>query len=385
MLDRSARLALREHLAVFPAVALIGPRQVGKTTLAKMLLDAHKDALYLDLELPSHRDRLAHPETYLARHAERLVVLDEVQTVPDLFPVLRSLIDMDRRPGRFLLLGSASPNLLQRSSETLAGRLAILELAPFGLSELPPEIPWRTSWWRGGFPPALLAPNDHSCRTWLSSFARTYIERELPAQGVRVSPQVLSRCLSMLAYRQGQIWNGEELASSLGVSGKTVASYRDHLIDAFLVRELRPFHANLGKRLAKKPKVYVRDTGILHALLRIPDFEALQGHPMLGQSFEGYVIEQVCNALPQGLQPAFWGVHGGAELDLVVHDGATVVAAIEVKYGDRVRPKRGFYSAMSDLHIQKALVVHPGPDRWVIDDHAEAIGVEDLTEALGSL
>ncbi|NOY24343.1 MAG: ATP-binding protein [Oligoflexia bacterium] len=385
MLDRAARRTIQHHLAVFPAVALIGPRQVGKTTLAKMLLAAHEDALYLDLELPSHRDRLAHPETYLAQHSDRLVVLDEVQNVPDLFPVLRSLIDMERRPGRFLLLGSASPHLLQRSSETLAGRLAIMELPPVGLSELPPEVPWRTNWWRGGFPPSLLAPDDQSSRTWLSSFTRTYIEREIPAQGVRVSPQVLSRCISMLAYRQGQIWNAEQLATSLGVSGKTVASYRDHLIDAFLVRELRPFHANLGKRLVKKPKGYIRDSGILHTLLRVPSFDALQGHPMLGQSFEGYVIEQACNSLPSGLQPAFWGVHGGGELDLLLHDGANAVAAIEVKYGDRVRPKRGFYNAIADLNIAKAWVVHPGRDRWVIDDHAEAIGVEDLPQALASL
>lgn len=385
MLNRTARLTVEDHLAVFPAVALIGPRQVGKTTLARMLLDAHDDALYLDLERPSHRDRLAHPETYLAQHSGKLVVLDEIQTVPDLFPVLRAIIDSERRPGRFLLLGSASPALLQRSSETLAGRLAIVELAPIGISELPERVDWRTSWWRGGFPPALLARDDTRCRTWLSSFTRTYIERELPAQGIQVSPQVLSRCLSMLAYRQGQIWNGEQLATSLGVSGKTVAGYRDHLVNAFLVRELTPFHANLGKRLVKKAKVYVRDSGILHTLLRIPDFDALQGHPMLGQSFEGYVVEQVCNSLPDGLQAAFWGVHGGAELDLVLHDGVKAVAAIEVKYGDQVRPKSGFHSALEDLGIRKAWVVHPGPEQWVIDDTAEAIGVDALQDRLRSL
>ncbi len=385
MFNRSARLTVEQHLAVFPAVALIGPRQAGKTTLAKMLLDARSDGHYLDLERPSHRDRLAHPETYLAQHSGRLVVLDEIQTVPDLFPVLRSIIDSGRRPGRFLLLGSASPSLLQRSSETLAGRMAIVELAPMGICELPAQVDWRDNWWRGGFPPALLARDDRTCRSWLDSFARTYIERELPAQGIRVAPQVLSRCLSMLAYRQGQIWNGEQLATSLGVSNKTVAGYRDHLINAFLVRELRPFHANLGKRLVKKAKVYVRDSGILHTLLRIPDRDALLGHPVLGQSFEGYVVEQVCNNLPVGLQAAFWGVHGGAELDLVLHDGVKAVAAIEVKYGDRVRPGRGFYNAIEDLDIPMAWVVHPGPEQWSIDDTADAIGVEALHDRLRSL
>jgi uncharacterized protein len=189
----------------------------------------------------------------------------------------------------------------------------------------------------------------------------------------------------MLAYRQGQVWNAQQIASSLGVSGKSVAGYRDHLINAFLVRELLPFHANLGKRLVKKPKVYVRDSGILHALLRIPGFDALQGHPMLGQSFEGYVLEQVCSSIPAGLSPAFWGVHSGAEIDIILHDGARPVAAIEVKYGDKVRPGRGFHETLSDLSIKKSWVVHSGTARWQVTDGTEALGLGDLLQEISSL
>lgn len=385
LLPRAALPTVRERLALFPAVALIGPRQAGKTTLAHQLLDELGGGHYLDLERPSHRDRLAHPETYLGLHQDELVVLDEVQAVPHLFPVLRSLIDEHRRPGRFLLLGSASPALLQHSSETLAGRLDMVELTPLGRTELPEETAWREHWWRGGFPPALLAADDASSRAWLSSFVRTYVERELPAQGVRVSPELLGRSLTMLAYRHGQVWNGQQLAASLGITGRTVANHRDHLIHAFLVRELRPFHANLGKRLVKKPKVYLRDSGILHTVLRVPDRDALLGHPLLGASFEGYVVEQVCSQLPQGLEASFWSVHSGAELDLVLHDGVRPVAGIEVKYGDQKRPARGFYSAVSDLSIPRAWVVHSGEERWRLDERSEVIGLDELLSEIHEL
>lgn len=385
MIARKAHAEVESLLQQFPAVALIGPRQVGKTTLARSLMQAYPGAVYLDLELPSHRARLQEPELYLGALADRLVVLDEVQVASDLFPILRGLIDQDRRPGRFLLLGSASPRLLQHSSETLAGRIVFHELTPLRRDELPPDLPWRTHWWRGGFPEALLSTSEPRAQRWLQSFVRTYVEREILAFGGGGSPQRLSRMLEMLAYRQGQPWTGQDLAVGLGVSSPTVSRHRDQLVEAFLVRELRPLHRNLGKRLVKKPKVYVRDSGLLHTLLRIPDFDALLGHPLLGASFEGYVIEQVLTALPPGLEAGFWRTHAGAEIDLVIEGGGRVLAAVEVKYGAVPGPTRGFFDARQDLGDPPGWVVHPGTERWPIGPGVQAIGLDGLLGVVAGL
>jgi predicted AAA+ superfamily ATPase len=378
MFSRDAVPAVRQLLAEFPAVALIGPRQVGKTTLARELAGADPGAVYVDLELPSHRARLDDPEAYLRSVADRRVILDEVQVAEGLFPVLRGMIDEDPRPGRFLLLGSASPRLLQRSSETLAGRIALHELAPLGLDEIRDAVAWRMHWWRGGFPRALTAAGDAPSRRWAEQFLRTYVEREIVAGGGPEPGQALSRLLRMIAHRHGQPWTGEQLAGSLGVSAPTVARGRDRLEDAFLLRLLPPLHRNLGKRLVKKPKVYVRDSGLLHALLQVPSADALHGHPVLGASFEGYVIEEVAKVLGEHAALGYWRSHGGAEIDLVIEVGVQVTAAVEIKYASAPSPARGFFEARKDLGDPPGWIVHPGTERWRVSDGVEAVGVEEF-------
>ncbi len=373
MIPRHDVAELRELLEQFPAVALIGPRQSGKTTLARSLADVH----YVDLERPSDRSRLGDAELYLGRLADSLVVLDEVQETPELFPVLRALIDEDRRPGRFLLLGSASPALLQRASQTLAGRIAFHELPPFRRSELP-DVDWRAQWWRGGFPDAVLAGSDRRARRWHEAYQRTWVERDLALLGPNLQPALLGRFFAMVGHCHGQLWNGADLARSLGVRQRTVARYRDRLVDGFLLRELRPVHRNISKRLVRSPRVYFRDTGLLHAVWGVPDFDALQGHPGVGASFEGWVIEQLLRSLPSDLTPGFWRTHRGAEIDLVLERGQEVVAVVEVKYSSDPKPARGFWEARRDLGDPPAWVVHPGDARYLIAEGVEAIGVDEL-------
>ena len=308
MIARTAYLRVKELLAAFPAVALLGPRQAGKTTLARALADALPTrAVYLDLELPSDRAKLSDPELYLSAHEDRLVILDEIQRAPDLFQVLRGIIDQRRRKdiraGEFLLLGSASMDLLQQSAESLAGRIAYLELTPFILPEVqslgPPAM--DRLWVRGGFPDSYLAADDLASFQWRMAFIQTYLERDVPALGPRVPAETLHRFWRMLAHNQGQLLNAARLAAGLGVSGQTVARYLDILVDLLLVRRLQPWTANLAKRLVRSPKVFVRDSGIVHALLGVTDQEQLLGHPVVGSSWEGFVIENLLqpSQLPQ--------------------------------------------------------------------------------------
>lgn len=365
---------------------MVGTRQVGKSTLAAAIVAGLGDgAVMLDLERPSHRARLADPELFLSQHAERLVVLDEAQLAPDLFPVLRSLVDANRRPGRFLLLGSASPRLIQAGSESLAGRIAWLELAPFDLSELPAGFSWRTHWWRGGFPGALLAASDEASRDWQSEFLRTWVERDLAVLGLAPSPARSSRLLQMVAHRHAQLWNAQDFATSLGVAIPTVNATRDRLVDGFMLRLLQPWHTNLEKRLTRRPKVYVRDSGLLHALAGVRSPDELAGNPLIGPSFEGYVVEQALLLLGTDLSAHFHHAHGGAEIDLVVVRGGRVVAAIEVKYSSAPTVTRGFHTALADLGNPPAWVVHPGAGRWPMAPGVEAVGVESLPELVLAL
>jgi predicted AAA+ superfamily ATPase len=323
MLRRQAQATVQSRLRDFPAVALLGSRQVGKTTLAKQIVaELDGAATYLDLELPSDLARLADPETYLERHADRLVVLDEVQRKPELFPVLRGLIDRRRTPGRFLILGSASPHLLRQSSETLAGRIALVDLSPITLTEvpMPPEagLSWQRLWDRGGYPDSLLARTSAVSRTWRDAFIRSYLERDLPSLGIRVPSTQLRRFWQMLAHWHGELWNASAFARNFDVSAPTVRHYLDILSDTFVARQLQPLHSNLKKRIVKSPKVYVRDSGILHSLLGIQDLEALYGHPKIGASFEGFAIEQILALLPPEVDASFFRTHAGDELDLVL-------------------------------------------------------------------
>ena len=331
MFKRLLAPQLAAALAASPAVALLGPRQAGKTTLA---LEIGRKALYLDLESERDRAKLAQPELYLADHQDQLVILDEVHRAPGLFPVLRGLIDRARRKGRksglYLLLGSASLDLLKQSGETLAGRVAYLELTPFNILEIR-RLPADELWLRGGFPDSLLAPDAARSLRWRQDFIRSYLERDIPQFGPRIAAETLRRFWAMLAHHQGGLLNIAQFARNLGVDAKTAGGYLDLLVDLLLVRRLPPWHANLGKRLVKSPKVYVRDSGLVHALLNIVDKETLQGHPVLGQSWECFVIENLLACASSQVQGYFYRSSGGAEIDLILSIPDGSLWAIEIK------------------------------------------------------
>lgn len=384
MIPRRAHAIVVDHLDQFPAVALIGPRQVGKTTLARSIAEARK-AVYLDLETPADREKLADPAAYLAVHTDKLVVIDEVQHAPGLFGVLRSLIDERRRNGRraghFLLLGSASMALLRQSGESLAGRIVHVEMRPLDALEIG-EAEIETLWLRGGFPDSFLADSDQRSLRWRTNFIRTYLERDVPAIAPRIATPTLQRLWTMLAHSQGSLLNAANLARALAVDGKTVARYLDLLEDLLLVRRLQPFHANLGKRLVRSPKVYVRDPGIAHALLGIPTRDALYGHPVAGASWEGMVIETLLAATPEGTSAFFYRTLAGAEIDLLVELPGGTVWAIEIKRGLAAKVEKGFHVAASDLHPKKRFVVYSGTERYSKTDAVEAIGVRELASLL---
>lgn len=385
MIPRLLQPRLAEELAHSPAVALLGPRQAGKTTLA---LEAAQGglALYLDLESERDRARLAEPELYLAQHRDKLVILDEVHRAPGLFPVLRGQIDQARREGRpagrYLLLGSASLDLLKQSGESLAGRIAYLELGPFCALEIPAD-PAEALWVRGGFPLSLQAGSDARSLRWRQDFIRSYLERDIAQFGPRIPAETLRRLWTMLAHQQGGLLNAAQLARNLGVDGKTVASYLDLLVDLLLVRRLAPWHTNLGKRLVKSPKVYVRDSGMVHALLGIADHEALLAHPVVGASWEGYVVDNLLAAAPSATGH-FWRTSAGAEIDLLLVWPGDELWAVEIKRSLAPKVERGFHLACADLRPARRLLVYPGSDRYPAAEGIEAIGLEELMRELAA-
>ncbi len=376
--------SLREDLASTPAVALLGPRQAGKTTVAHELAQ-QSDNVYLDLESELDRAKLASPELYLAERLDRLVVLDEVHRVPGLFPVLRGLIDRARRSGRrsglYLLLGSASLDLLQQAGESLAGRIAYRELTPFNVQELP-EAEHTRLWVRGGFPESYLARTPAASLRWRQDFIRTYVERDIPLFGGRVGSEALRRLWGMLAHQQGALVNASVLARSLALDMRTVNRYLDLLVEMFLVRRLEPWHANLGKRLTKSPKLYVRDSGLLHALLGLPDEEALLGHPAVGASWEGFVLENLIAAAGTSASAHFYRTSGGAEVDLLLNWPSGECWAIEVKRSLAPKVERGFHSACEDLQPTRKLVIYPGDEPFPLGHGVQAMPLATLCHEL---
>jgi len=376
MITRLLQPKLSAALACSPAVALLGPRQVGKTTLA---LEVGKtlNALYLDLESEQDRAKLAQPELFLADHLDRLVILDEVHRLPGLFPVLRGLIGQDRRSGRYLLLGSASLELLKQSGETLAGQISYLELSPLQVLETG-ELPGENLWVAGGFPESLLAPDPRQSLRWRQGFIRTYLERDIPQFGSRIAAETLRRFWVMLANNQGCLLNTAQFARNLGVDVKTVDSYLDLLVDLMLIRRLLPWHADIGKRLVKSPRVYVRDSGLVHALLAIQDKESLLAHPVVGQSWECFVIENLLAAGMGQAQGFFYRTGGGAEIDLLLAWPDGSLWAVEVKRSLKPKLERGFYAACADLTPMKKFVVYPGVERYPIAADIEAMPLAAL-------
>ena len=384
MMPRHLIPRLKERLLHSPAVVLLGPRQVGKTTLA-LEIGEKTASIYLDLEDENDRARLSNPNLYLVEHENDLVILDEVHRVPELFQQLRGIIDRGRRGGkangRFLLLGSAAMDLLQQSGESLAGRVSYLELGPFDALEVDASELDKL-WVRGGFPRSFLAESDDVSLQWRRDFIRTYLERDIAQFGPRVPAETLRRFWTMLAHNQCQMLNAANLARALGVHGATVAGYLDLLVDLLLVRRLPAWHSNAGKRLVKTPKVYVRDSGIAHALLGIRDKEALLGHPVVGQTWESFVIETLIQAAPEGTEAHYYRTSNGTEVDLLLTLPGEALWAIEVKRSSAPKVERGFHSACADLEPQRRFIVYPGNERFPLDDETDAIGVVGLAKVL---
>jgi uncharacterized protein len=384
MLPRRLSKRLNHLLTHSPAVVLLGPRQVGKTTLALEIAEK-RPSVYLDLEEEADRVKLSDPVRYFADHERELVILDEVHRRPELFQSLRGVIDRGRRQGKpngqFLLLGSATMDLLKQSGESLAGRISYLELGPFDALEVKPDT-LETLWVRGGFPRSFLADNDELSLEWRRDFIRTYLERDIPQFGSRIPAETLRRFWTMLAHNQSQRLNAATLARGLGVDGKTVAGYLDLLVELLLVRRLPPWHRNVGKRLVKSPKVYVRDGGIAHALLGIRDKESLLGHPVAGPSWESFVTETLMAAAPDGTEAHYYRTSTGTEVDLVLTLPGGKLWAIEIKRSSAPKVESGFHIACADLKPNKRFVVYSGTERFPLNADTDAIGLGDLGRAL---
>lgn len=388
MIPRLAESAVRKKLLQTPAVVLLGPRQVGKTTLARQIAgDWPGGAVYLDLERSADRLRLEDAEDYLRAHVGRLVILDEIHRAPGVFESLRGIIDENRlagvRSGQFLLLGSASLDLMRQSSETLAGRVSYMDISPIHIQEvIPVQIEAEQLWLRGGFPDSLLAADEEHSLDWRRDFIRSYLERDVPMFAPRLPSETIGRLWTMLAHQQGGLLNQARIASGLGVSNPTIDRYIDLLVDLQLIRRLRPWSTNAGKRLVRTPKVYVRDSGILHGLLELKTRNDVLGHPVCGPSFEGFCIDNLIAAAGAGRTAYFYRTQVGAEIDLVLEKGGRPDIAIEVKRASAPRPERGFSIACDDLKITRRYVVYPGEESFALRNGAQAISLAQLCAEL---
>jgi len=369
MILRNATGRLIETLSFFPIAGIIGPRQVGKTTLALYLRKSlDKESVYLDIENPEDQAKLTDPVLYMERNINKCVILDEIQRMPHLFPILRSMVDKHRVNARFIILGSASPDLIRDSSESLAGRIAYEELHPFLLNEIDQQNDLDHHWLSGGFPDAFLAPSESLRRKWFANFILTYLERDLPLLGLNVAGNTLRRLWTMIAHIHGNVLNMNSLGRSLEISSTTIKKYLDFLENAFLIRQLYPYAINVKKRLVKSPKIYIRDSGILHHLLAIPGFDALESNPVLGHSWEGYAIEQISGNLDDDMECFFYRTHEGAECDLVLTKGGQAMASIEIKYTSSPKINRGLTQAFRDINAASNFIITPRTDDYLIHE-----------------
>lgn len=381
MITRNITDQLLKSLTFFPAVGLVGPRQVGKTTLAKQLQQKiQKPSLYLDLELDSDRFRLSRAEWFLEQHLDKCVIIDEVQRMPELFPLLRALIDRKREPARFILLGSASPDFLRHSAESLAGRIAYFELTPFSITEVRTRMPMSEHWLRGGFPDASLAPDLDFTWDWHRQFIQSFIERDLRILGIDVNPILFDRLLRMLGHVHAGQQNISELSNSLAISAPTVTRYLDVLEGSFLITRLQPWLVNIGKRLTKSPKIYIRDSGLLHYLLHVQNFDQLQGNPRIGASWEGYAIEEIRRAMAGRGQLFYYRTQGGAEVDLLIKTQGGRTLCVEIKYDVKPTPSRGFYQSIEDLKPDAQYIIVPKGDAWHYNNDVKVVGLLEFLE-----
>ena len=384
MIKRNTTLKIAQLLDEFPAVGVLGPRQVGKTTLAQELADTMSpQPVYLDLESPRDRAKLSEPEAYFELHQHQLIILDEIQRIPELFSILRGVIDRRRRQGQktgqFLILGSASLDLLKQSSESLAGRIAYRELSGFNVSEVEVTPAARDQLWlRGGFPDSFLAKSDAASLRWRLNFINTYLEREVPQFGPRIPAVTLRRLWTMLAHSQGGQLNVAALGANLDIAAPTAKRYIELLEDLLLIRTLRPWSGNIGKRLVRTPKVYIRDSGLTHALLNLTSMDDLLGHPVVGASWEGFVIENLLSVLPPGLTPWFYRTSAGAEIDLVIEKNSQQRYAIEIKRSQAPSVSKGFYLGCEDLQATKQFVVYSGTERFPISKNVTALSLLEM-------
>lgn len=386
MIEREAQSEIALLLKEFPAVGILGPRQVGKTTLAgEIAKSLHPDPIYLDLESPPDQAKLDEPERYFDMHKGKLIILDEVQRVPELFAVLRGVIDRRRREGyktgQFLILGSASLELLKQSSESLAGRIAYKELFGFTASEVR-DTEQDLLWLRGGFPDSFLAKNDEGSLRWRLNFIRTYLERDVPQFGPRIPAATLRRLWTMLAHNQAEQINIAKLGSNLDVAAPTAKRYIELLEDLLLIRTLRPWSGNVGKRLVKAPKIYIRDSGLTHALLNISTLDTLLGHPVVGSSWEGFVMESLLSRLPFGATAWFYRTAAGAEIDLVIEAGHKKKYAIEIKRSMSPAVSKGFHLGCQDIGAKHCYIVYPGKERFPVSKNVMALSLVDMMNEL---
>jgi uncharacterized protein len=378
MFKRKSSQEIRNHLSWSPAVAILGARQIGKTTLAQQIAAEFPKSVYLDLENSQARAKLDQADVFFQTHRDSLIVLDEIQNAPELFSTMRGEIDADRRNGRFLILGSASFKLLQQS-QSLAGRLALVDMAPLLLSEVHCEFAdIQTLWLRGGFPNSYTAPSDEASWLWRDGFVRHFLNTDLPALGINVEPELMRRFWRMVAHLHGQLFNASSIATS---SSPTVTRYLDHLVQCLMLRRLEPFHANLGKRLVKSPKIYVRDSGLLHYLMGIHSINDMMGHPLTGASWEGFCVEQICNHLPAGASVSFYRTAAGAELDVVVETGSQTMG-FEIKFSSAPKVSKGFWQACEDIGVSNAYVVAPVQEGWLMANNVQVISPLDIPSYL---
>lgn len=372
-LKRMITETVQKRLQTNPAVALLGARQVGKSTLAELILKGIPKSLYLDLERPTDLNKLTDPEAFFEQFKNHLIVLDEIQRIPEIFPVLRGIIDRNKRNQQFLILGSASRDLIKQSSESLAGRVSYMEVTPFTKMELP-SSDFRRHWLRGGYPRSNLAADEEESIQWREDYVRTFLERDIPQLGFRIPANTLGRFWRMLAHSHGQILNASKLGDSMGVSSHTIRSYIDLLEQTFVLRVLQPYSSNVKKRLVKSPKIYLRDSGILHSLLNIEQMEDLFAHPAYGASFEGYVIENIL-AQQHRWQSAFYRTSNGAEIDLILTKGPRKIA-VEIKSSSTPNVKQSFWNSLEDVAPEEAVIIAPVEDAYPIANNVTIMPLE---------